>query len=192
MHRERLTISQRIRQEHGSYREFAEAMFARFLLKVGRLRSLRRASLHGVERLVFVCTGNVCRSPYAEFKARELGFEAQSIGTRTSGGTPANPDAVRVAERRGINLHDHRSIAYDRFLVRPGDLFVCMTPTHARVVGRLFGTEHTALLGLIGSGESPLIADPYGRSDAFFEQCFDQIDQALNEAKTSAEVPAHD
>jgi protein-tyrosine-phosphatase len=78
--------------------------------------------------IVFVCTGNMCRSPFAEFTLRKLAGDAvavSSVGLAAWNGKQAAPAAVRAARQFGIDLSMHRSRALDENLLRQaGGIYV--------------------------------------------------------------------
>ena len=137
-----------------------------------------------VSRLVFVCKGNICRSPYAEMRAKQLGINAVSIGLHTKEGSLANADALKNASYRGINLDVHRVRVYDSIEFSNGDLIVCMEPWHVKLFKEVDSSGcQIALLGLLCTRKKIIISDPYGKPDLFFENCFQAIDDALNNVK---------
>jgi protein-tyrosine phosphatase len=148
---------------------------------LGAYADARRVDWERVERLVFVCKGNVCRSPYAEMRARALNIPSISRGLETSGDTPANPVALRIAKERGLDLSEHRSAKYHPNDLTPTDLVLVFEPEHFTAVGRsLLPTGcQISLIGIWGERPRPLVADPYGKSDAYFQTCFAVIDRRL-------------
>jgi Low molecular weight phosphotyrosine protein phosphatase len=74
---------------------------------LGWLRVDAERHWRNCERVVFVCTGNICRSPYAEAAARAHGINAVSCGTHTRTGLPADPVAIREAALRGRDMTAH-------------------------------------------------------------------------------------
>ena len=58
-----------------------------------------------ITRLVFVCSGNICRSPYGEFYARKLGIDASSCGLHADDGGAANERAISVASKHWTLSH---------------------------------------------------------------------------------------
>jgi len=171
-----------IKERFGSHRGYLNHLRARCALLIGAYSSLERIDWKSVQRLVFVCTGNVCRSPYAEAVARARGSPTLSFGLNTTGNVPANEAAQRVARARGVELAQHRSTSFDLQRLAPSDLLIGFEPHHVEGL-RAAGAGQRAQLTLLGLWEPgyrrPYIADPYGRSDAYFGACFDDIDRAL-------------
>lgn len=86
-----------------------------------------------MDKLIFLCTGNTCRSPMAEGFFRALGGEektglsADSAGLYTSDGLPASENAVTAAGELGADISAHRSKALTPELAREAKYLVCMT-----------------------------------------------------------------
>lgn len=92
-------------------------------------------------KIVFVCTGNICRSPMGEALLRhELAqrgcddVEVSSCGTWASAPQPATEHAVAVLGGRGIDLVPHRSRALDPSEIEGADLVLAMTSVHVREI----------------------------------------------------------
>lgn len=167
---------------HGGRRNLVRVEAARMLSRMGAHRRYRRIDWTRVRRLVFVCKGNICRSPYAEFRARGLGLPSISIGLATTAGSPADPGASREARRRGIDLAAARTTSVEHLELRDGDLVLFHEPAHAsafRKRASLEGGIQQSLLGLWSTPRTPLIPDPYGRGERQFAACFDLIDTAV-------------
>jgi protein-tyrosine phosphatase len=150
-------------------------------LVLSRLRPWRRYSAVNwsrVERLVFVCTGNICRSPYAAALARRAGIPAISVALRGRSGAPAFPSAAAAAHDSGIDLSAHRSTPIDDVRLGPGDLLVAMEPWQAQALAGRAGAQVT-LLGLWSTPRRPHLHDPYGLCDDYFRTCFRLIDSAV-------------
>src|SRR5258706_4928839 len=94
---------------------------------------------HPALRVLFVCTGNTCRSPLAAIALRaELGEDAEQIevssaGTAVSPGQPASEGSRRVAAADGFDLAAHRSRAVTADLVRAAGLRFLMRAEHRSV-----------------------------------------------------------
>jgi len=171
---------------YGGKRAYVAHLRACASYAMGSYRSARSVQWSSVERLVFVCHGNICRSPYASARARALGARAISLGIEAADGASANEDAARNALLRGIELKDHASIRLQPSLIEAGDLIVAFEPVHLLRVTRqeVRGTAGLTLLGLWTRPVRPYIQDPYGRSDRYFQQCFSAIDRNTHELVT--------
>ena len=121
-------------------------------------------------RLLFICTGNTCRSPLAEALARreaiERGLadvEVASAGTSAWDGSPASDGALLVALERGMDLSTHRAQQLTRALVQSHDVVLAMGPHHVERAEALGGEGRTHLLTAFAGGTSSRpINDPFG------------------------------
>lgn len=163
-------------------REWLYNAAARF----GAYRRLRGGGVHGASRLVFVCKGNICRSPFAEAVARHFGAEATSFGLDTRPGLPANAAAIAAGKRFGISLEAHLTRQFNPELLSPEDLVVAMEPSHVRSLSGLpIGAYRTmTLLGMWAWPPRPYLFDPYGMSDREFDRCFGVIHAATRSLVT--------
>jgi protein-tyrosine phosphatase len=132
-------------------------------------------------RVIFVCTGNICRSPFAEALARKAGLLALSCGTDTRPGLAANPDAIEQAASFGIDLGDHRTGCWDQQDLRRGDLVVALELHHLLRVRRRAGMAgaRIVLMSALRSGRFEVISDPYGRGAAEFQRVYGLIHEAM-------------
>jgi protein-tyrosine phosphatase len=134
-----------------------------------------------VERLVFVCKGNICRSAFAEAVARSLGIEAISCGLQTIENAPANAEAIRTAKKMGIDLSMHRTTPIMYLELKKTDLLIAMEPRQARFLQRNMGRPYQCtLLGIWMNPRLPYIHDPHGSSPVYFEKCFSYIKSSVH------------
>jgi protein-tyrosine phosphatase len=75
---------------------------------------------------VFVRHGNICRSPYAEAKARSMSIASLSLGLNAENGTSAHPAAVKNALVRGVDLSARRAAPIDPPRLSDGDLVIVL------------------------------------------------------------------
>ena len=166
-------INRRLVERYGSRRGFLRTYWHRLLYLLGRYRKYRRIDWSAIDRVVFVCKGNICRSAFAEAVARKLDIDAISCGISTIVAAPANGDAIRAAREIGFDLEDHKTTPIMYLILRRTDLLVVMEPWHADFLDRYLYREHyITLLGLWPRPVSPYLADPYESSPFYFRKCF--------------------
>lgn len=144
-----------------------------------------------IDRLLFVCLGNVCRSPYAEKRMLDLLARSdtttrpavESAGFIKPGrGSPER--AVEVAAERQLDLSSHTSRILAQCTADDRTLVVVMEPGQVAGVREEFGADTLVVaLGDLDPG-SPfrrLIPDPWGHPPEVFRSSFDRIDRCLSE-----------
>jgi protein-tyrosine phosphatase len=167
---------------YGGRRGYLEHVRTRALYSLGAYRRARDIEWAAVRRLVFVCKGNICRSPYASARARLLGVPSASFGLDAGEGAPADPVALRAARSHGVDLSAHRS-ARESCRITDDDLLVVFEPSQLAEIRRRYADRmlRVTLLGIWAQPIRPHIQDPYGRSDRYFLRCFSIIDANLAE-----------
>lgn len=138
-------------------------------------------------RLLFVCSGNLCRSPMAEGLARHLAeqrrldLHADSAGTLDIEGRAPPPNAIAVMQRRGLSIHDHRSKGLRREHIAWADHVLVMTLDHAAVAHERDPSagEKIKLLGPYG-GQSTEIDDPIGWWRPTYEKVCRQLERCID------------
>ena len=151
-------------------------------------RTVRRLS---TVNILFVCTGNTCRSPIAEGLCRKLlaqrldcrmdelsarGISVMSAGTSAYGGGRASPESVEVVSRRGGDISGHVSQPLTTELIRTADYIFAMTRTHLDAVAYLAPFAASKVSTLL---ENDDIADPVGGPVEDYERVATQIEAAL-------------
>lgn len=164
-------------------RAVADLLLSRTSRSRGRRRHARRA-LREAPRVLFVCKGNICRSPFAErVAAAMLGAAAEvfSRGYHPEPGRPCPPAAVRVAAAMGVDLRDHRSRILSAADLDAADVvFVFDRDNHATLRVRFpRAISKVYLLGALTDDGPAVIPDPYGGSDDDFRRAYDAIRRCL-------------
>jgi L-threonylcarbamoyladenylate synthase len=140
---------------------------------------------------LFVCTGNSCRSPMAEYLFKKYlaekivcpvdaleqkGYIIKSAGTMGLVGYPATDNAINACMAKGVDISAHRSSALTRYLIEQSDLIYVMSRAHGQAVVEISpeAAEKCMLLA-----EDRDIEDPIGQSQSVYDSCADLIEKGV-------------
>lgn len=130
-------------------------------------------------KLIFVCTGNTCRSPMAEAIYRNLDKESDinvfSRGLVVLFGEPINPKAEVVLKKHDLEIHNHISKGLKESEIDDNTLILTMTEAHKRKVRDAFPNAKNVYTIKEYAGESGDVVDPYGGSLVEYEECYIEL-----------------
>jgi protein-tyrosine phosphatase len=172
-----------VRVQNNQYEVLREGVVA-----AGTLRRLASVMV------VFVCTGNTCRSPMAELlmraklakhlhcKIEELedrGIVVISAGIAAAPGCPPASEAVHVMREHGLNLAPHEAQPLTEQLARHADVIVTMTQSHMQSIIERWPAAAERTRMLLPDGAD--VADPIGQTVGAYRHCAEQISAAVDQ-----------
>lgn len=150
-------------------------------------------------RIVFVCLGNICRSPFAAVLLQQRLADERpdltiaSAGLSTRQGNRPPEAAVRAARKYGCNLDTHRPVGVNGETIGASDMVVAMEMAHIEELQTRWpeGRDRLFLLPLfeppdasVGAFERFNLVDPFGKDDKEFARCYERIDRAITSLLT--------
>lgn len=176
---QRVIFTQYIKNHFGSKRGLLRACFAEVARSLGCYRQFSEIDFRKVERLVFVCNGNICRSPLGEAVAKAQGVATASYGLDTRGGDNADPRAIAFGGTKNILFHEHKTQQIKEYKPSPTDLLVGMEPMHTKQLKELYGGKvQITLAGLWLDTPAAYLHDPYNTNATFFNHCESLVERA--------------
>jgi protein-tyrosine phosphatase len=141
-----------------------------------------------VQSVLFVCKGNICRSPLAEAYFQSLVDKdgrrmiVRSAGLETTPGKPAHIKAKAVALEHRLSLEEHATTQVHTELIDKSDLIIVMEIVQKNRIQRLYPKANgkVVLLGRFDSVGSLEIADPYSGTSEEFQSCFQQVSRCCD------------
>lgn len=127
-----------------------------------------------MKKIMFICSGNTCRSPLAEGLFKKYlqennitNIEVSSAGLGAFSGDEVSVNSVLVAKNRGVDISSHRARNINPEHLLATDLFFCMTDSHKKALSPYCDSEKIKVFD---------IPDPYGRPIEAYEECAKQLE----------------
>lgn len=156
------------------------------ILREGVIES-RTIERFAATTIVFVCSGNTCRSPMAAAFARQMlaarlgckpaelsdrRIHVSSAGVGAMDGLPPSEGAVAAMSKHGVDITGHRSQRLDDAMVLYAEYVFCMTRAHRESVLRTYSIDPSRVM-LLNKDED--IDDPFGAATSVYDRCADRI-----------------
>ncbi|MCT4592755.1 MAG: low molecular weight protein arginine phosphatase [Anaeromicrobium sp.] len=138
--------------------------------------------------ILFVCTGNTCRSPMAEglmkklIEKHNLNINIYSAGIFTMDGLSPSENSILAMEEIGINIRDYKSNTITKELINKSHIILTMTKNHKEKILQIIPEISNKLYTLKEYTKIKAysdISDPYGQNLNVYKACRDEINRAL-------------
>ncbi len=178
-----------VKQLIGSYTgRFSNKIQMGFLSRPGNRRRYAQRARRAVQRarhVLFICKGNICRSPFAEYYAKRVfpsSIEIRSCGYFPIQNRMSPEDAITASKTFGIDLSAHRSRLITERLLRQADVAFIFDEENKKILAERFSfaSDKIYFLGALSPEKSIIIKDPYGGGLEGFKLNYQSVMLALD------------
>ncbi len=143
-----------------------------------------------IKSIIFVCTGNTCRSPMAEALMKKLLSEENindidvfSRGISVFENSPASDNSIEACKKYDIDLSYHKSKLLSADEIKMASLILTMTSEHKQAIISFMPECKDKIFSIyeFAFGQNKNISDPFGATQDVYEKCLDEIAVCLNE-----------
>lgn len=136
-------------------------------------------------KIIVICTGNICRSPIGEALLRERlkghGQSVVSAGIGALSGYPADPLACEIMREKGIDISTHRAQQATLPLLSSMDLILAMDGTHMDWIAGKYPQLRGRIHKMLKWQQNADVADPYRLPRSAFEKAYADIEQGVDD-----------
>lgn len=135
------------------------------------------------ERILVVCTGNICRSPIAEglLRAGLPGKTVFSAGTMAMVGDEAHPISIELCAGHGLDISAHRAQQLIEPMLQAADLVLTLDSSHSEWIHRRYPQYRGKVHKLGKWQQDEDVPDPYRQPKAMFRAVYAQMDAQVND-----------
>jgi len=149
--------------------------------------------LSDVNTILFVCKGNICRSPFAQYYAQKIFPESMDIlssGYYSETGRKCPMKAIKAAKEFGIKLKNHRSTLITKELIQDAQIIYVFDEENKQTLNTLFPNAKNKifLLGTLIENLPTIIPDPYCKKYSDYKRTYKLISQSIEYINNSMEI----
>lgn len=164
-----------IKDNFGSKKGFYNAIKFKLLFSLGFYNKYKKIDFSKVDNLVFICSGNICRSSLGEYVAKSLNISSESFGLHCRGGDPADPRAIDFGRKYNLDISKHITRNIKDYSAKESDLIIAMEPSHIKELEEHGFANFQITTVPIWSMNNIYLHDPFSTNMSFFNKCEENV-----------------